>query len=191
MEDVCAICMSPSREEDSAKMPGCGHVFHVACIITSAQYDVRCPVCRHVGEGVEEREDKRSETAEVTITQNGLRIRTTSDDANAATSLIEMYEDGMREWRNFTARKRRLLKRRPSLKEKVDRLKVLRKKMKEDYDTMQKRYDDKCNKVWTPDPEISSQRKEISKMRRRELRLSKKIDEEILSELGEGFVSYV
>lgn len=49
----CAICLTHVVDRDSEfAMPGCGHVFHKTCILTSAQYNVRCPTCRHLPDGV-------------------------------------------------------------------------------------------------------------------------------------------
>lgn len=52
--ESCCICLSPIREGPSHRLtlPGCDHAFHASCMLTNAQYDVRCPVCRRVPEGV-------------------------------------------------------------------------------------------------------------------------------------------
>lgn len=58
MDEECAICAGAS--EDGAptmvELPGCGHRFHLACVLTCAQYDVRCPMCRRVPDGVRVRD---------------------------------------------------------------------------------------------------------------------------------------
>lgn len=47
-EEVCAICQDemPAGSEARA-LRACDHRFHVGCIDTWFQRDVRCPVCRH------------------------------------------------------------------------------------------------------------------------------------------------
>lgn len=46
--DVCPVCLVPIDAPDEARMPGCRHPLHAACMINVAQFDVRCPICRHV-----------------------------------------------------------------------------------------------------------------------------------------------
>ena len=184
-EDVCAVCICEIGENDGARYPGCGHRFHVRCIINYAQYDARCPVCRGVGDGVEQRMER--ERTEVVFTEEGVTFRA---EGEAATTIVDMYEEGMRDFRRYAERRRRLLKRRHSLKERVDRLKSIRKSMKEEYALLQKDYDAKCYKVWSSDPEIQIKRKVISNLRRRELRLERRVDTDLEEELGEPSVRW-
>lgn len=52
----CCVCHEPLTH-DVVALPGCGHVLHVACALTNAQYNVRCPMCRRVPDGVQVRTD--------------------------------------------------------------------------------------------------------------------------------------
>lgn len=47
-EEVCAICQDTMEPGSQARsLNACDHRFHVACIDTWFQRNVRCPVCRH------------------------------------------------------------------------------------------------------------------------------------------------
>jgi hypothetical protein len=47
-EDVCAICQDTMEAGSQARaIHACDHRFHVGCIDTWFQRNVRCPVCRH------------------------------------------------------------------------------------------------------------------------------------------------
>ena len=47
-EDVCAICQDTMEAGSQARaINACDHRFHVGCIDTWFQRNVRCPVCRH------------------------------------------------------------------------------------------------------------------------------------------------
>ena len=47
-EDVCAICQDTMETGSQARtINACDHRFHVVCIDTWFQRNVRCPVCRH------------------------------------------------------------------------------------------------------------------------------------------------
>ncbi len=47
-EEVCAICQDAMpRGSEARSLRACDHRFHVGCIDTWFQRDVRCPVCRH------------------------------------------------------------------------------------------------------------------------------------------------
>ena len=52
--DECPICLDPVCCDgiDGLALPGCGHRFHCACILTAVRRDMRCPVCRQVPAGV-------------------------------------------------------------------------------------------------------------------------------------------
>lgn len=47
-DSVCAICQDSIPENQMARrLTSCGHTFHISCIDTWFQRDVRCPTCRH------------------------------------------------------------------------------------------------------------------------------------------------
>ena len=55
--DECALCLEEIGS-DVCNIPGCGHRVHTSCLLTAAQYDVRCPLCRRVPEGVKVKGDE-------------------------------------------------------------------------------------------------------------------------------------
>lgn len=47
-DTVCAICQDSIPVNQMARrLTSCGHTFHISCIDTWYQRDVRCPTCRH------------------------------------------------------------------------------------------------------------------------------------------------
>ena len=48
----CAICLDDGDHTTTTKFPGCGHAFHTVCLINSVRRNPRCPMCRHLPEGV-------------------------------------------------------------------------------------------------------------------------------------------
>ena len=51
MAAICSVCLDP-LDATAVALPGCGHRFHLACALTCAQRDARCPNCRQVPEDV-------------------------------------------------------------------------------------------------------------------------------------------
>lgn len=168
---VCAICLENTIDEkNSAAVPGCGHRFHVACLLNCAQYDVRCPTCRGVGEGV--------------------LPKTSPSTAVVSTSsvVVRFGDDGseylQRVWRRYTARRRRVLRQRPDLAERMQQLRSIRSHMNEVYTETQKLYDRRCREVWSHDPEVTFQRQTLQRMRRRERRLERILETQLEGLLG-------
>ena len=175
--DVCAVCLeSIGASSDVARVPGCGHALHVACLINCAQYDPRCPVCRGVGEGVHVRDETTSSSVVLVVhtpAERPLYDRpSTSED------------DQARAWRNYAARRRRLLRTRPLLRERVDRLKTLRREMSATFTRTQRAYDARCREVWRSDPEVTSHRAAMTKLQRKHAYLERQILTELQSLLG-------
>lgn len=159
-DDVCAVCL----EVGPTASLGCGHRLHVHCLINCAQYDVRCPVCRQVDEGVV---PKPAAAQHVLVAEEVLDL------------------DAMeREWRRYTNRRRRVLRQRPELGERVRRLRALRSELTKAFEGAQRAYDRKCRDVWRADPEVRARRDELDRLRRRERRLESTVDAELEALLG-------
>ena len=165
-EDLCCVCMEALGTNDVAPMPGCAHRLHVACLINCAQYDARCPVCRTVGEGVVPK-------AETTTTAVGTTYVLNLD-----------LQEVQREWRRYTDRRRRVLRQRPALGDKVRRLRELRTQVNRAYEATQRVHDRKCRQVWREDHEVRAARVEMERLRRRERRLEHIVDAELEELLG-------
>jgi RecJ-like exonuclease len=168
MQDPCPVCMTNIDEEDSVSMPGCRHKFHAHCMINMVQYDVRCPICRQVGTGVVVREPEFVITAvEVSATQ-----------------LQERRDTPTREWRRYAARRRRVLRQNPQLDTRMNALKQLRCQMNTNVTKLKKAYDSGCKRVWKYDASVVAYKKQISLLRRRELRLSRSLNKDLEDLLG-------
>ena len=166
--EVCAVCLC-ELEENIAQMPGCGHKFHVCCLINVVQYDTRCPVCRQIGDGVVSRHP------DMVITASSISIGT----ADFTTDVDSVEE---REWRRYAARRRRLLRQRQDLKREMDALKSIRNDMRQNI-TVSK-YQKGCRAVWRTDTDVVTHRKKLSTLRRKELRLSRRLSNELETILG-------
>jgi hypothetical protein len=164
--EVCTICLA-ELEENTAQMPGCGHTFHVCCLINAVQYDTRCPVCRQIGDGVVNRDP------DLVITTSSISVGTT-----------DYVSEQEQEWRRYAARRRRLLRRRQDLKRKMDDLKHIRDDMRQIFTGLEKAYKRGCKAVWRTDVEVATHRKTLSILRRKELVLSRKLSEELEEMLG-------
>lgn len=147
-DDTCSICLdSISPEGQSLSLPGCGHRFHVACVLTMSQYSIRCPVCRQVPQGV------------------GIR----------QTTLQAQLDQSQQARRRYIARRRTLLKRMPEMANKTARLKDLRSDMSASAKELHKLYSKKCESVWKTDAEVAELKGTLRRMRRQELRLERQL----------------
>jgi hypothetical protein len=179
-DDCCAVCLEalvPSAT--TATMPGCGHRFHTACLLTCAQYDVRCPVCRRVGEGVQPREDKAREDASVTIRV----VRVWGDDEEGGEGEAGEAERE-RVWRRYAARRRRVLRRHPELAERFARLRELRRDMERVQAEAHRAHRRRCLEAWRADAEVVGLRREFARLRRRERRLEGSLEADLEVHLG-------
>lgn len=159
MEDVCGICME-DLVEGVCPLPGCEHRFHLSCLLESAQYDVRCPMCRRIPPGVRAKHDRSSlDGVDGMVDGRGVNV----DHVRAR-------------WRRFVDRRRRLLRRNPALHDAWRRLKQLHSEVNAQAHTTQRLYDDKCREVWRDDPDVTAARQHLSRLRRRQRRLQRTID---------------
>lgn len=162
MDDVCAVCLE-SCDAGVAAFPGCEHRFHTLCLLNCAQYDVRCPVCRHVPEGV---------------VAPGNTLLLHLEEARDA------HRDAFREWRRYTERRRRLLRQHPALKAAFDELKQLRATFAREARRVERSYDRRCRLAWRTDPDIVAARRDLARMRRRERTLVRFLTGALEASLG-------
>lgn len=165
MEDVCSICMDPMEELEQVRLPGCRHLFHVSCMLTAAQYDARCPLCRVLPMGVNVREEGGEETP----VQAVLRLD---------------LSEWTRAWRRFTSQRRRVFQRNPSLHEMYRRLRALRVELDAEMNNAQRAFDVRCRDVWRSDVTVLLHRKNVARLRRQEKRLEQRLRAELDPLLG-------
>ena len=169
--ECCAVCQDELAEPSTTlSLPGCGHRFHTVCALNNAQYDARCPVCRGVGEGVVLREP-----APNTVVLNLQNIEFADSEPDSE------HEESLRVWTRWRARRARAIRRRPSLRRKSEALKQVRTEVRQAVNTLQRTYDARCKEVWKGDPDVLSQRKVMTRLRRKELRLQNLIERELLN----------
>lgn len=178
--DLCAICMDPldgaPGERPLATMPSCPHRFHVACLLNCAQYDARCPVCRSVADGVTlRRDDAEAATPLTTVVLDMEELESHIERAHALS---------VREWRRYSDRRRRVLRQRPYLAERVTRLREIRVAMDREFDDANRIYDRKCRELWRADPEVKAHRDALVRLRRRERRVHRLLEEELEELIG-------
>tara|TARA_B110001450_G_scaffold239943_1_gene248227 strand:+ start:887 stop:1426 length:540 start_codon:yes stop_codon:yes gene_type:complete len=157
--EECSVCLGPA-DSSTVSLPGCGHSFHLPCILTWTQRDSRCPVCRRVPEGV--------------------RVLTPSSAEQGSlprvADLEERIDHHRAECRRYNARRRRVLHQQPHLLACSQKLVGVRRSMRRVVDDAQRSYDSKCREVWTRDPEVQLHKGTLRNLRRRELRLEAKLD---------------
>ena len=154
-DDDCCICLG-GHQGDFMSIPGCGHRMHVRCVLQIAQTGpLRCPVCRN----------------EPIPIQN-------SDERERA--IRATFNEFIRERRLRNARRRRLLHSRTDLREKWEKLKTLRQDIQTQAREGQHMYEQKCRDVFRNDAEIQNVKRKMRNMRRRELRLMRYLEQEIV-----------
>jgi len=161
MTEVCSICLTAIDGEEMARMPGCEHAFHRACLLNSIQYDARCAICRQVGTNVVNRNEEAS-------------------DYSLHGSINAWIEENER----YDAKKRHLLRRRRDIAEMqraAKRCTTERERVKKDLETHLRQ---KWSQVWTRDVFTLHLRKEMQKARRRELRRFQILSNVLELELG-------
>ena len=167
--EVCAVCLE-ELEENTAQMPGCGHIFHTCCLINAVQYDTRCPVCRQIGNGVLSRQ------SEMFIVASSIELETND--------YVTVDADHEREWRRYTDKRRRLLRQRQDLKRKMEYIKSIRNDMRQNLKGLERAYQKGCKAVWKTDTDVVAHKKKLSNLRRKELRLSRELNDQLEVVLG-------
>lgn len=155
--DTCAVCFE-DVQNGAWRLPGCGHAFHPVCVLNFAQFDTRCPVCRHREDGVTQ--------------------------AVVTPRLVVQISDVRALWRRYAARRRRLLQHNPDVRNDFERLRGLRGDLFNETTRLKRLFDARCRDVWRCDSEVASIRRNISRLRRRELRLERSIGTFLQEHLG-------
>jgi DNA repair exonuclease SbcCD ATPase subunit len=162
--DVCSICLENfSANTCSCKLPGCGHTFHVSCILNVVQYDIRCPICRNTIPNVNTKKE---------------------DSDNTIISLETLYNDYQRKKRQYMYKKRKFIKNDKKMENKIIKLKHHSKELRDLQTEMDKLWSEKSRKLWSEDDDILLQRKKTDKLRKKCYRMEKNIDDTLESALG-------
>lgn len=146
-------------------LPGCEHFFHASCILTAAQYDAKCPVCRQVPDGVVPRTYSRASVVVVDI----------GDDDD---------DQSRQNWIRYRNRRRRCLNKNPPLLRAFNSLRNVRNDIETAANTTDREYRRCCREIWKTNPIVREQLRNISKLRRRERRLERFVHHELRDRIG-------
>jgi DNA repair exonuclease SbcCD ATPase subunit len=160
----CAICLEPLSISNSCNLPGCNHSFHVSCILSNAQYDTKCPMCREKIPNIHEK-----------------KIENNTDQTESLETLYNEYQ---------RKRRRYLTKRRKTIKEN-NKIKILDTKVKESNKTMKKLeneldkvWNEKTRVLWSEDNEITEIKKNLVNQRKKNNRLNNLLKEKLKDKIG-------
>lgn len=160
--DECPVCLTDLHETNCCSLP-CGHKFHVTCIISATQYDLRCPMCRNDIPGIC---NKKEENLPNII------------------SLEHLYQNYRRRRNNYLNRKRRLLKNNDFLNNINKELNVKQKEMKQSEKCINKLWNEKMKQIWNEDTELLLLRKKYASQRRKCNLLETRINNSLENTIG-------
>lgn len=190
----CSICLETIDETSDNKgcrLPGCKHLFHLACVLDFAQYDVRCPICRQVPENVTCRPVTKTNFHIILRSNQNLRdliIEHTSETAELSAHVDEEVEEeedqnSLREaqlhWRRYAARRRRVINRSPRLRQTWQTLRRTDVELTTAVREVKRMYKKKLRDVWRNDAELFQARRLAQQLRRRQLRLLRYIEDTV------------
>lgn len=181
MGKVCAVCVEEVEDSAAIRLPGCGHVFHASCALAFAQYDVRCPVCRRVPEGVAPRGEREGGSEGEEGRGEHVVVVQWEDVVRAAR---EEEEERRAEWRRYCARRRRLLNREPSLHAMFEDLKRSRARIETSLAAANRIHARLSREAWRNDPAVRVHRDDAARERRREGRLARTLHAALHARLG-------
>ena len=185
--DLCAICLDPLEAAPTAEsmaMPGCGHRFHVKCVLNYAQYDIRCPMCRGVGEGVNPRPARQPTAVTLAVNWNNVEVIDLEHNEEESTEATDPLPPARVLWRRYLDRRRRAIRRCPRLSQQHLALKEVQALMQREHRAASRAYEQRCREVWRSDPEVRPHRDAFARLRRRERRLETQIDTAVEAAVG-------
>ena len=141
-DDSCPICLESMEEEDTLKMPVCGHMCHVRCALENAQYDLRCSLCRAIDPKIRYR-STHFESIDVTFEE--------IDNWSARRQQMR---------RRYQNRKSHAISKDKTLRKLRDRLNDQSKSLSQNEQSLQSLWVNEQKNVWKSHPEIQALRKE-------------------------------
>ena len=169
--DDCAVCCEP-LSSGTLCLPGCDHRLHVACALTLAQYDSRCPVCRALPTGVKARSPLQLLEVDGTYEPD-------DDDEEA-----EEADAQRRARRRYAAQRARTLRRRPELADLDMRLRQVRGSLSQECARAEDALNAACRAAWREDTNVLAHRRSVALLRRRERRLARRLYDALAQHIG-------
>lgn len=169
--EECPICTDVLESRDSLRLPGCGHRFHVHCVMNFCRYNTHCPICRQLPDGVQTHETARPSIA--TLSPVMLSLDDVLHEVDNA------VDEQRRTWQRYRNRRRRALNNHPHLKILFDRLQRLRRDIGVVQHDTQRVYNQRCRDVWRTDSELVETRRILSRMQRRERRIERSLYDQL------------
>lgn len=157
-----------SVEDDTARRVTltCGHVMHTGCMLTAAQYDVRCPVCRQVDGSVT------------------TRVSDEDDVAEWMHELERLSTEYSVHRRNYTAKRSRLIRKDMRLRTLHDRVKHAHEDALTFNDDLTRQWNAMQRKIWREDEQLLRIKRLRTNSLRRWHRLKKQLNEAVENNIG-------
>jgi hypothetical protein len=174
-DEECAVCTDIMVEEDSIRLPGCGHRFHVRCVMNFCRYNTHCPICRQLPEGVRIHEEQTPLYGTPTLM---------IDIDDMVQQIDGLVDEERRTWRRYTNRRRRALNNNPHLTTLYDRLNVLRRNITSHGNATSREYTRQCRELWRTDPDLNGHKRTLARMQRRERRIERSLCEQLRQLIG-------
>ena len=165
MNSVCPICLEDMENSASiCAMPLCGHTIHVKCILSAAQYDVRCPVCRTLDPEIKVRNSY-------------------TDDISHQIEL--MATDHRRQVLSYNRKRHRVIKKCAKLVRLCQQLKVQQKVFNEKDKELDRAWNTFQRQAWCHNESIQVLKKERQKLLRRTSNLEKRLNARVIEQIGD------
>jgi len=131
----CPICLDNMDQSSTSIRPGCNHSMHTLCMLGAAQYDVRCPICRHQPKDLHVRSD-----------DNGL--------TGVLVQLNVIRQTHRQNTRVYNEQRAQMIKDSNYLKSVSDAVKLARADLSNANRTLYKRWSKVCRQNWRVHPAI-------------------------------------
>ena len=174
--ECCVVCLE-ALPADALRLPGCGHRLHAACALSNAQYDVRCPVCRVVPEGVAER---AAGGGVVMVPWEQMREWIWGEGGGGEGG----GDEGARAWARYRARRRRALRRDPSLLALHERGEALAREAVREGDCAERAWSAACRLAWREDPDVVAHRAARRRLQQRAARARRALEQRLAPLVG-------
>ncbi len=164
----CPICIESLGDARCLTLT-CGHSVHLGCMLTAAQYDVRCPVCRQVDTGVTTRQadDDDDDEAEQWMTE-----------------IERLSTEYHMQLHTYTARRNRLIRKDMRLRDLRDRAKLAYNEAVRMDNDLTRHWSALQRRMWREDETIVALKRQRTNSMRRWNRLTKQLNTAVEENIG-------